>query len=687
MDRTLPSPHPQAPPPEGAKSGFHSLTYRPEIDGIRAIAVLAVVLFHAGFGIPGGFVGVDIFFVLSGYLITSLILKELNNGSFSMVDFWERRVRRIAPALAAVIVASAVGAWGILLSRDLERFGGTLLAQSTFISNIYFWLYEGNYFSGLSKEKPLLHTWSLAVEEQFYLFIPIILYATFRYLGWRQRKIFGLLALLCVGSLVSAALALSVKELVRYRAVSGAYYLLPFRAWEMLLGSLLAGMPSHWFPQRKAVREVVSALGLGAMIWPCFAYTSKTVFPGVAALPPCLGAALVIWANTAGKTQSSARLTVCGRFLASRPLVAVGLISYSLYLWHWPLLAYAAYLMESSVWVRGGLVLLAGALATASWKWVETPFRRRTVCATRSSLFWWFGAFSVLCLLFGSLCIWNNGFPGRFKGLHAVNDQLAYRYHLIMHQAEARPGGLGGGYRQTLKDLQKDTLPTIGSQAKEREITFLLWGDSHALALEEIVARILRKADAKGGVVITAGIPVLRGFPPTNRPISEEIASALIAYLHRHPQIRNVLWVGYWSNYQSMDKEAFQKAFGETLEALRGRGVNVWVLKGIPPGHGDIPRLLTRRAPEALYEKGVSWTFDKYLEDNSVVEAFAAKSPEGTFIEVAAPFRLKDRPFFRVESEGVSLFIDSNHISSECASSMIEPLIEKALLPALRHAN
>lgn len=292
------------------------MKYRPEIDGLRAVAVLPVILFHAGLGLfAGGFVGVDVFFVISGYLITTILLTEIEEDRFSLWTFYERRARRILPALFVVLLACLPFAWVWMLPEQLEAFGKSLVAVMLFGSNILFWR-ETGYFAPAAEEKPLLHTWSLAVEEQYYLVVPLILMVGLRRFG-RNPTFWGLVIL----SLVSLALC----EIGRRSHPSAAFYLAPTRAWELLAGSLCAFIQRHDGRQRRS--QVLSGLGLGLICASVLAFDGQTPFPSLYALVPVLGTVLIILFATAD--------TLAGRILTLRGFVGIGLISYSAYLWRW----------------------------------------------------------------------------------------------------------------------------------------------------------------------------------------------------------------------------------------------------------------------------------------------------------------------------------------------------------------
>ena len=374
---------------------IQNFRYRPEIDGLRAIAVLAVVFFHAGIGMPGGFIGVDVFFVISGYLITSLIIKDLQTDTFSLASFWERRARRIFPAAAAMVLIVLVAGWFLLLPTDYSTLAKAAAWQAVFAANFYFWK-TTNYFSGPADEQPLLHTWSLAVEEQFYLFVPLILIALFRSPRLRRRPI--LIFVFIVGFVASFAISIIAVS----RAPGAAFYLLPTRAWELLAGSIVAVMPSIALTTSRWIRELFCWVGLAAIMIPCLLYSKETPFPGIAALPPCLGTALIIWASS--RETSETRNYAC-RLLAWRPMVFIGLISYSIYLWHWPLFAFGRYLSITPLSSQFSMALVVASFifAIASWRLVETPYRKRTLGSSRKAMFTW--AFSSVAAAVCDHCI------------------------------------------------------------------------------------------------------------------------------------------------------------------------------------------------------------------------------------------------------------------------------------------
>lgn len=362
-----------------------SLKYRPEIDGLRTIAVLPVVFFHAGFvGFSGGYVGVDIFFVISGFLITTILLREAEGEGISLVRFYERRARRILPALFLVILTSIPLAWLTMYPSQMEDFSQSILSVLFFISNIYFWR-EDDYFGPRAEEMPLLHTWSLSVEEQFYVVFPLLLILCF----WLGRRY--VLPMLIAATVASFTLCLWVQSNPNV-SPSAAFYLLPTRAWELGIGSLC----SYYLMKRPRIGhssglgDVLSLVGLALIIWSIVMFDKATPMPSAHTLVPTLGAALIILSCGSGG--------IAYRLLTFRAMIWIGLISYSLYLWHQPLFAFAriAVYGDPEPWHFGLLIVLAFGLAYGTWCFLETPMRDRTKIPGKV----FFSALGVLSVLF-----------------------------------------------------------------------------------------------------------------------------------------------------------------------------------------------------------------------------------------------------------------------------------------------
>lgn len=336
------------------------MKYRPEVDGLRSVAVLPVVFSHAGFSaFSGGFVGVDVFFVISGFLITRILLDELRDERFSIVKFYERRARRILPALLFVICACVPFAWFLMMPDFLQNFGQSVVATLLFANNLLLAVTTG-YWDLESSFKPLLHTWSLGVEEQYYILFPLLLLAAWRY---ARARIGVMLAILILGSLVFAEFG--------WRHFPAQNFYLPFgRAWELLIGSLAAYLMPR-LPERTRYDGLLSGAGLFAILFAIFGFSETTPSPSLYMAVPVLGSVAIILFCRPG--------TLAHRLLAARPLVFIGLISYSLYLWHQPVLAFARVASPTPVplWQMGLLAILSIVLAWLTWKYVEQPFRDR----------------------------------------------------------------------------------------------------------------------------------------------------------------------------------------------------------------------------------------------------------------------------------------------------------------------
>ena len=424
-----------------------NMKYRAEIDGLRALAVLPVILFHAGFEwFSGGFVGVDVFFVISGYLITTIIISEMGEGKFSIVNFYERRARRILPALFFVMAACLPFAWLWLTPNDLKDFGQSLIAVSTFSSNILFWL-ESGYFDTAAELKPLLHTWSLAVEEQYYILFPIFLMLTWR-LGIKW-----ILILLFLIFLIS----LGVAQWGAYNSPTAAFYLLPTRVWELLIGAFLAfylTYNAHF--KTLATNQILSLLGFGTIVYSIIVFNESTPFPSLYALIPALGTGLLI--------LCAVPKTLIHKLLSIKFVVGIGLISYSAYLWHQPLLAFAKHRNLESISDLVAIILCMASLGLAwlSWKFIEAPFRHKNKIS-RSSIF----VLSVLMMgIFinvGLLIHFKSGFASRISP------------ELQMSHIKKTPKDC---YFNSLNNANTDEVAKCVSSAD-----IFLVGDSHASAL------------------------------------------------------------------------------------------------------------------------------------------------------------------------------------------------------------
>lgn len=629
--------------------------YRPDIDGLRAVAVLSVVLNHlSALQLPGGYVGVDVFFVISGYLITGIISRESAEGRFSFRSFYERRARRIFPALFAMLGVTLAACFLLMLPTDfiatLRAGLGTLL----FASNVVFWQMEAGYFEETdSRTNPLLHTWSLAVEEQFYLLFPLFLLACLSLARRRSAMVLAACALL---SFAAAAL------LVR-RNAAAAFYLSPFRAWELLAGALLAlgAVP----PVRSAfLRELLVAGGLAAILAACLVLGEHTLFPGPAALLPVLGAAAVIHGGAGGPT-------LAGRFLASGPMVYVGLISYSLYLWHWPVIVLAQYLngMEPPTRHAGLLLVLSLLLAALSYHFVETPWRRppgvRRRPGPRQAL-----AFLAFACVFCVAGLATAGFPQRFDAKVVALDQVRRQPLPYHEECEGRNAG------QACR---------LG--APQAEPAMLLWGDSHLLALAPAIHEALLQAGQSAVMVPATGCAPLFDIDSLS-PKCRSVAADVQELLARQPALRTVVLSAFWSTYfregaplrwtgegaGAAGAHAARKGLLETVQWLLANGRSTVVLGPVPTYDKNVAAALALQQRDGVVRLDLAPHGQR--DKNELFAQAVASLPHNGKVQLADPLAWMCHEQCVVAADGRSLYRDAHHLSSEGARMLREPLAQ-----------
>ncbi len=543
------------------------MKYRAEIDGLRAVAVVPVVLFHAGLSnFAGGFVGVDVFFVISGYLITTILINDLDAGRFSLIDFYERRARRILPALVFVVLCCFPVAWALLAPRDMVDFGQSVLAVATFSSNILFWL-ESGYFDTAAELKPLLHTWSLAVEEQFYILFPLVLM-----LGWRRARR-AVLWVLALGGLVSLALA----HWGVFNAPGPTFYLLPTRGWELLMGSFAA----IWL-QRRTVPEAgmgynLAALAGALMILVCvFVYDKATPFPGLYAVPPTLGTVLIILFARPGTWVHAA--------LSWRPVVGVGLVSYSAYLWHQPLLVfYRHWRLEEPHGLHLLIIFVAtGVLAWFSWRFIERPFRSRSAIA-RGPIF----AMSIAALGgFAGVGAWvaqSGGVPDRYPQLA----QMEF-FRASWGQEASQFRCLLQGDRQTVHD------PACFDARGD----VVLWGDSHAGSLSIGLRQALTEQRRGFTQVTQSGCPPLFDLPVLHhRKTCNAVNEAVLTELENRPHQTLILHAAWLHPDYPLSEAEFAALAAKSLARIQARlpQARILVVGNVPRWGGDVERAILRQ--------------------------------------------------------------------------------------------
>ncbi|MEE8574179.1 MAG: acyltransferase family protein [Thermodesulfobacteriota bacterium] len=421
--------------------------YRPDIDGLRALAVLSVIFFHAGYGwAGGGFIGVDVFFVISGYLITRNILSDIDSGKFSFKAFYSRRVRRLFPALFFTLVISFIFSYILFTPPEMERFGRSLLYAIFSLSNFFFWS-EAGYFNAASEFKPLLHIWSLSVEEQFYLIWPLLLVVLSRI--HKRNAVIGFL-------IVSVVLSIITSELLISKHPETVFFLLPFRVFELAIGALCVWIV-EFQPKNRWILEILVTIGLLFIVWPVTQYSESLAFPGYRAILPCIGAALIIYAG---------RAPLAGYILRNRIAVGIGLISYSVYLAHWPLLVFYKYWKFSTLNEIDRLLLVAGSLLLGylMWRFIERPFRFKRGSKRSSkpdSVRFWAPGLAVALSLLAAVTWVSSGWPSRLPDefFMTKEEMLAERHR----------------FRADYRD------PNLLRHGSDKEKHIIVMGNSHAL--------------------------------------------------------------------------------------------------------------------------------------------------------------------------------------------------------------
>jgi peptidoglycan/LPS O-acetylase OafA/YrhL len=542
-----------------------SLRYRPDIDGLRAVAVLSVLLYHLRLPPSGGFVGVDIFFTISGFLIGSILLRETADRRFTFAGFYERRIRRICPALFVMMFVSSLVAYRYLLPPEFEDFAHSLLSAAFSFSNIYFWQSSG-YFDAPAQGKPMLHTWSLAVEEQFYICLPIFLVLVRRFAPRRLD--------LSIYAVALISFAISIYGAFHYPTAS--FYLLHARAWELLLGTILA-LESCPRPTNQLTRNCAGIAGAALILFAMILYTDKTPFPGIAALPPCLGAALII---ASGRNSSN----LVGRLLSLKPVVFLGLISYSLYLWHWPVIVFASFGLtplhaltrhQSQVELFG----ISMVLATLSWRFVEQPFRSGILRVNQRTLLTGAAAVLVLTTLASGIVIASAGAPWRFNAeAREIASYLNGDPHDSRDQYRRGTCFIFSG-NETFSDFSMSTCLA----QKPGEKSFLVLGDSHAAAMWWGFDQALPSVNVMQATS-TGCKTVLHQRPRQLAACTELMQFIFDKYLPTH-KVDAVLIEAHWD-------DGDLASLGETVEYLNRQNVPLFLFGPIVQYDSPLPRLL-----------------------------------------------------------------------------------------------
>src|SRR3569623_1499310 len=640
--------------------------YRPDIDGLRALAVLAVIAFHASARIlPGGFAGVDVFFVISGFLISGLIIRGMESGSFRFAEFYTRRIKRILPAYIVVALATLFVSSFLLIPNDYIFYTTSLAASWAFLANVFFSMLSWGYFGQRTEEFPLLHTWSLSVEEQFYFLFPLLLLILFRY--FRRHVV----AALCV--LGIAFLWLSELKTGHIQS----YFLLSSRAHELILGALTFYLSRRFPPASKALASLLAVLGMTLMLGSLFWLNSGRPFPGINSLYPCVGAALLIYA---GSTEN-----LLTPVLANRAVVFIGLISYSLYLWHWPIFSFMRYRRIDINLVNGTLaVAFAFLLAYLTWKFIEMPVRANRKITFKPAFVRYYALPAAFFMAVGLYSYVTEGAPLRFP---AETRQLISSYSFardLTRSCSIRPED----YRIVSVDYLNTHCAFGDLQQKKPEV--LLIGDSHADHFKPFLDELASRARMRALFHVQGGcFPI---YLPDDGPKPEPASDLTTCRRHNEDllayagQFKYVALAGFWaSEYDENFEKRLETAVGKIVKS----GATPVIFKDNPSSEQDMSRCV-------LYKKR-GWIPESSNCNLSYEAAMRIQAPVERDIDhvkkkYPAPINVDPK---RVMCDGkecltsigfIALYKDSNHINTVAAKLLGDRYIGAAGNPLAPHA-
>ncbi len=649
-----------------------NLRYQSEVDGLRGIAVLCVLFFHVGLGgFSGGYIGVDVFFVISGYLITRLIKDQVETGLFTFGGFYIRRVRRLFPALFFTLFFTLIFGFLLFSPSHMERLGGSTFSALFSFSNFFFWS-ESGYFDTESAFKPLLHTWSLSIEEQFYLIWP----ATLLLLLTKTPKRFTPIFIVVIG-----IISLIAAENLLPDDIETAFYLAPFRAIEFCFGGIMVYLIQLKI-SRQWLHELMLITGLGLIFYAVFTYTEATVFPGLAIVGPCLGTALVIYSGAAKYS---------GRILRNKLIVGIGLISYSLYLIHWPVYVFYKYyaFRELEITERWGVVVASLVLSVLMYRYVETPFRKPKPKSLRSRN----RVFASACALLAIALV--------LPTTHAwMNDGWAFRSKI--------PVNKGGAFYKYLSkeicpdsNIVQDYNAQVTNYCNDRSNKVVLIGDSHARALAKGVVLAIHNGEDVGLTMFDNSdtLPLYRArssrklkfkdrhfgkaLPRAFELASEQDATAVLTArwsmywnIERlpHEKHKRKQWVWLQDfveiSSQQQSRENFLVGFESTLEVAKQHNTRLVVIGSVPNLGADIYACLNRptylidfSSPYDCYGLTYTQQMQDVEEVNRVMKEWVDKYDNARFVDPVA--LLCDHKARRCESvrNGNVLYTDSQHLS------------------------
>jgi peptidoglycan/LPS O-acetylase OafA/YrhL len=625
----------------------HSVNYRPDIDGLRAVAVLAVMGFHANQNlIPGGFAGVDIFFVISGYLISGLIFKEIERGTFRFAEFYKRRIKRILPAYIVVSLFTLAVSSYLLIPNDYIFYTTSLAASWGFASNVFFSMLSWGYFGQRTEEFPLLHTWSLSVEEQFYFIFPILLIFLFRYFRKQMMTILLLMGLIFVG----------ISEL-KMREV-GAYFLLPYRAHELIIGVL-----AFFAVRQKPIlplllNNLLAVVGMGLILGSLFLLQRSIPFPGIHSLYPCLGAALVIYSGSTGSLVATA--------LKNKAMVFIGLLSYSLYLWHWPLFSFLRYRqIDITLLVGTAVIATSFILSFLTWRFIEIPIRENKGIKFGSAFLHYYVAPAAVFMIIGGYSYITEGVPQRFPSdLRQLISSYSFERDLT-RSCSIRSNEYQG---VTLDYL---TGHCAFGDLHKRRADVLLFGDSHAHHFKPFVEKLAENAHLKGVYYVEGSCVATDLFNPASekdqQPSTCEKRNADL--LNMAGDFKYVVLASFWP-YKGKE-DLFKKDLATVVKKIIDAGAIPVIFKDNPYFDVDLSQcILFKKRGWVSADKNCnipnSFVNEAQVAMDTVIDSIKAAHPSIIVIDPKAV--MCNAIECATYIENIALYKDANHINTKAAT-------------------
>jgi peptidoglycan/LPS O-acetylase OafA/YrhL len=624
--------------------------YRGDIDGLRAIAVLAVVLFHAEFNVfSGGYIGVDIFFVVSGFLITSILIEQITTETFTFISFYQRRIRRLLPALLFTLSLTIIFALILFTPAHLERVGKSAIFAIISISNFLFWS-ESGYFDAESALKPLLHTWSLSVEEQFYLLWPITLLTAFRFLN--RKAIPYLIAIIAISSLIAS-------ELWLVKSPSSSYFLTPFRIFELAIGALIVWCPQLVDSKKKPlIQELLYFIGLALITYGIFTFDGATPFPGLNALIPCIGTAFLIYAGESKFLPSILRIP---------PFIKIGLISYSLYLVHWPVIVFYKYLQPGKVTAfdSTAMVFISLLLAICSYSLIEKRYRY----APESSKTW-ITPFSIFCsttviIIIGvSSLIWSGH---EFTWRKSTNN---YYTGPKISELQVCKEGLG---------------VCKGNQNAD----YIIVGDRHSGRSRQFFGPLFVEHKIRGGFIkqVNGCYPFFLDYQPitTCDNHRKNIEKILLSNHTKH-----IIFVGKWSNSFRLNLQKDQDPIQSLVARLKFTGDTLsrygkaLIIYGQPPSHSfDVTLCFDRPTIIGLMNCDKIHLTDELRLQEQLSDSLAYLASQNQNIKYINNFNILCKERLCDVGSGEAFYTDSNHMSKVGSRYLLSLHDRKSLAKSL----